>query len=106
MSQPQTLTPPRPKTLEETRQELIALLQTAPAETVEVIADILIPSDPLREGNAPDDTVIGYAGERVMTVGMLRDRARGADEAIARGETISGEELLEKHTQWLKEHTK
>ena len=93
MSQPQPLTAPQAKTLEETRAELIALLQVAPAETIEVIADILMPYDPLREGNAPDATVVGYIGERAMTVGMLRDRARGADEAIARGETLTGEEI-------------
>lgn len=63
---------------------------------MEIIADILLPSDPLREGNAPDDTVVGYIGERAVTVGMLRDRARGADEAIARGETLTTEEVLER----------
>ncbi len=106
MTQPRTIAAPQTKTLEETRAELIALLQVAPEETIEVIADILMPYDPLREGNAPDDTVVGYIGDRAMTVGMLRDRARGADEAIARGETISGGELLEKHARWLAEHTK
>ena len=91
MSQSQTPN----SSLEQTRAELIAILQTAPEETLQEVAEILKPSDPLREGNAPDETVVGYAGERAVTMGDLRNRARGADEAIARGETYTGEQLRE-----------
>lgn len=86
--------------LEETRASLITRLQTATAEELRAVAAALPPPpDPLREGNGPDETVVGYAGEREVTLGELRARARGADAAIAEGRTYSGAQIREHFRQ-------
>ena len=99
MSDATTATAPT-STAEQLRAQLIARLRSATPEELRAVAEALPPPpDPLREGNGPDETVVGYAGEREVTLGELRERARGADAAIAEGRTYSGEEIRERIRQ-------
>ena len=87
------------------RDQLSAVIAIASLEELTEVAAVLGIGDPLREGTGADDVVVGYAGERAVTMGTLRERARDVDGARERGELLTVEQVRAKHEAWIREHT-
>ena len=88
------------------REELIEKLRTAPEEVVRQVEQIMLRGPEQYAPDQPDDTVLGYTGDKPFTLGTLRDRMKRADEAIEKGELLTVDQMRERlEKKWAERRT-